>query len=81
MVKTLQRFSLVLTPKVHDIHHTSPFKESYCITNGWLNPLLDRIGLWRILERGMSMITKNDYSGIAAVHHTNVDETKPPHMT
>ena len=49
-VRLLQRSRLVLGPMHHQIHHTRPFNMHYCITNGWLNPLLNRIGFWRRLE-------------------------------
>ncbi len=50
LVRWLQRMRLVLEPRHHQIHHTEPFKMHYCITNGWLNPLLNKIGFFRKLE-------------------------------
>ena len=32
------------------MHHTEPFNMHYCITNGWLNPLLNKIKFFRRLE-------------------------------
>jgi ubiquitin-conjugating enzyme E2 variant len=46
----LQRTRLVLNPSHHEKHHTAPFNLNYCITNGWLNPLLNRIRFFRRLE-------------------------------
>src|SRR6267143_1353351 len=34
----------------HNLHHTEPFNRHYCITNGWLNPLLNKIKFFRRLE-------------------------------
>ena len=51
LAKILQRGHLILTPKDHRHHHTRPFVHSYCITTGWMNPLLNTIGFWRGLER------------------------------
>lgn len=41
----------------HNVHHTDPFdrfvpsdRSYYCITNGWMNPVLMKIGFWRGLE-------------------------------
>lgn len=42
-VKFSQRLGLFLSPKHHEVHHKSPFDTYYCITSGWLNPLLRRI--------------------------------------
>jgi hypothetical protein len=50
VVRWLQRMRLVLEPRHHQVHHTEPFKMHYCITNGWLNPLLNKIGFFRKLE-------------------------------
>lgn len=49
-VRLLQRARLILTPEHHRTHHTAPFESSYAITNGWLNPLLNRIRFFRRLE-------------------------------
>ena len=46
----LQRKRLVLEPQHHKLHHTQPFDVNYCITNGWLNPLLNRLKFFRRLE-------------------------------
>jgi hypothetical protein len=46
----LQRKRLVLEPQHHKRHHTQPFDVNYCITNGWLNPLLNKLKFFRRLE-------------------------------
>jgi hypothetical protein len=46
----LQRKRLVLEPQHHKRHHTEPFNVNYCITNGWLNPLLNKLKFFRRLE-------------------------------
>jgi len=55
IVGWLQRARLVLEPEHHDLHHTDPFNQHYCITNGWLNPVLDRIGFFRKIEAGLRL--------------------------
>ena len=47
--KKLQKLGLILTPELHKKHHRS-YSESYCVTSGWLNPLLDYINFFPKLE-------------------------------
>jgi ATP:corrinoid adenosyltransferase len=49
-VRILQRARIILDPEHHGAHHTAPFKSSYAITNGWLNPLLNRTRFFQRLE-------------------------------
>ena len=55
-IELLQRFGLILSPESHAIHHTSPHDRNYCITSGWLNPIIEKFGVFstivRILKRG-----------------------------
>lgn len=43
VVMALMKANLILEAKHHAVHHTPPFDRYYCITTGWLNPLLDRV--------------------------------------
>ena len=43
LVGWLQKCHLILNPARHGVHHTPPNKTAYCVTSGWMNPLLDRI--------------------------------------
>jgi ubiquitin-conjugating enzyme E2 variant len=52
-VRALQRAGIILSPEHHRAHHTAPFESSYAITNGWLNPLLNRTRFFRRLERAL----------------------------
>ena len=42
-ISALQRWNLILNPDRHNVHHTPPNRTGYCVTNGWMNGLLDRI--------------------------------------
>lgn len=50
-VRRLQKWRLILSPDHHQIHHAVPFDTHYCITVGWLNPVLARIRFFSVLER------------------------------
>lgn len=47
---TLQRWGVILPPAHHDIHHAKPHDKYYCITVGWLNPVLHQLRFFRFLE-------------------------------
>lgn len=42
-VLTLQRLGLIVSPRIHGKHHSGPHADSFCITTGWCNRLLDGI--------------------------------------
>jgi hypothetical protein len=50
VVRKLQRMGLVLRPEHHRKHHTAPFDTNYCITTGWLNPIIEFTGVFRSIE-------------------------------
>ena len=56
LARWLQRMRLVLEPSHHKLHHTEPFEMHYCITNGWLNPLLNKIKFFRRLEAALRLV-------------------------
>jgi hypothetical protein len=55
-VRLLQRAGLILSPEHHVVHHTSPRDKYYCITVGWMNPLLDKIQFFRFCEAAITRI-------------------------
>lgn len=50
-VRWLQQTRLVLSPEAHDRHHTLPYESDYCITSGWMNPILERLNLFGGIEK------------------------------
>ena len=69
LISRLQRSRVFLSPAHHHLHHTRPFDSNYCITNGWLNPLLERIRFFRNLEATLSAIgikpNESSYSAVS----------------
>jgi ubiquitin-conjugating enzyme E2 variant len=57
LVAVLQRLSLILPRDHHSVHHEAPYATYYCITVGWLNEPLHRLGFFRFLERIVSATT------------------------
>lgn len=56
-VTFLQEYGIILSKKDHAVHHRNPFDKYYCITNGWLNPLLASIDFWKRLEGVITFVT------------------------
>lgn len=50
IVSFCQRFGLLQSGKHHNLHHSSPFEVRYCILTNYLNPILDKIKIFRFLE-------------------------------
>lgn len=57
IVRFLQHAGLTLRPGNHARHHSAHHDTAYCISTGWMNPLLDRLGLWSRLERSLKGTT------------------------
>jgi hypothetical protein len=50
-VTALQRNGVILSPEHHAVHHTSPFNSHYCITTGWMNGIVERVGFFSWMVR------------------------------
>lgn len=50
----LQRRRISIGYEAHALHHSAAHDRSYCVTSGWLNPLLDRVGFFRRLEHALA---------------------------
>jgi plasmanylethanolamine desaturase len=60
VVGFLQRHHVVLNPKHHDRHHTRPYDQAYCITTGWMNPLLRAVRFFRGVEWVITKVTGHE---------------------
>ncbi len=49
-VRIAQALKLMLSTDHHDRHHRAPFDRQYCITTGWLNPVLGGLRFFPLLE-------------------------------
>ena len=52
----LQRNYLIQSPKQHAKHHYSPYASNFCAITPFLNPILETIRFWRILEFILSLV-------------------------
>jgi len=57
LVSHLQDWWIILPRTKHSLHHRPAFDGCYCITTGWLNPLLDNTNFWRHVEYVVNKIT------------------------
>ncbi len=56
VVRLLQRWHMILPIDHHEIHHTAPFENYYCITTGWLNRPLAKLQFFRVAERMVTLV-------------------------
>jgi ubiquitin-conjugating enzyme E2 variant len=52
-VRWLQRRRWILPPEAHARHHRDGHDRAYCVATGWMNPLVDGLGVFRALERAL----------------------------
>jgi ubiquitin-conjugating enzyme E2 variant len=53
VARWLQRRGLILRPEHHAAHHRPPHEGAYCITAGWMNAPLDRVGFFQRCEHAL----------------------------
>lgn len=51
IVRLLQRLRIILNPKHHALHHTAPYTSHFCITTGWLNPILEKAHFFKSIRK------------------------------
>jgi plasmanylethanolamine desaturase len=61
-VRLLQRWRLILPAVHHSRHHTAPYSTHYCITTGWMNPILSALDFHRRVERIFSGVSRGQTS-------------------
>lgn len=57
LVGWCQRRGLMLSREHHAVHHRAPHLRHYCITGGWMDPLIERFALHRRAERAITALT------------------------
>ena len=57
VVRLLQHLRLILNVEHHQVHHRGHHTSRYCITTGWLNPILDRLQFFRMAERMIQAVS------------------------
>jgi hypothetical protein len=82
IIRRAQRWHLILPRDHHGIHHSAPYATHYCITTGWLNPLLRGTDFYRRMERVITALTgvepRRD-EGVNGVHGERRDPSLLPH--
>lgn len=51
LVRWLQRAHVLQSPRHHAVHHRGRKNTHYCVITEWVDPVLDRVGFWRGLDR------------------------------
>ena len=56
-IKILQKYKLMQGPTHHSGHHKGDADTAYCVFTPLLNPLLDKMGFWRRVEKVVCLLT------------------------
>lgn len=56
LVRWFQRQRLILCPQRHAAHHSGANDRAFCVTSGWMNAALDRIGFFPLCARALAAI-------------------------
>jgi plasmanylethanolamine desaturase len=64
-MKVLQDAGVILSPEHHDVHHTAPFDTYYCITCGWMNPILQKLQFFERAERLVRGVLRMPKPGVS----------------
>jgi hypothetical protein len=56
LVVWLQKIGLLQSRKMHGCHHKSPYNLNYCILTNYLNPILNVLKFWDVLELTLAQI-------------------------
>jgi ubiquitin-conjugating enzyme E2 variant len=65
LITLLQKIKIVQTRRHHAAHHKNPNNCTYCVITNYLNPILDKMHFWEMLERvvyRLTGISRFDYS-------------------
>ncbi|MBA3686443.1 MAG: hypothetical protein H0W72_14575 [Planctomycetes bacterium] len=57
LITFLQEWKLIQGRAHHGRHHGGERNSHYCSVTAWVNPLVERVGLWRGLERLITRLT------------------------
>lgn len=84
-VRWLQKTGLILGVEHHNLHHRAPYTRYYCITNGWMNWLLQVTRFFRVLEWAITWTTgaiprQDDLAITGARESDDPDLAKKPEL-
>lgn len=51
LVRFLQEMGIAISVKNHNVHHKDPYTKAYCTLTNWVNPIVDRLYVWTLLEK------------------------------
>ena len=69
--KRLHAWGLILTPRAHAQHHRRGHDRAYCVTSGWLNPLLDRARIFERIEHRLGASSASAHAHAHASAHAH----------
>ncbi|RCS57126.1 fatty acid desaturase CarF family protein [Parvibium lacunae] len=56
LVHSLQKLRILQTPREHGRHHTGEKDTHYCVITNFTNPVLEKMGFWKVLDWVMTKV-------------------------
>lgn len=58
VVTALQSIGILQSRRHHGMHHQSPYVHNYCIITNYLNPVLELVRFWAVLEMAIRLLLR-----------------------
>lgn len=78
VVRYLQRCGVMLSPEHHAGHHCGAHDRRFCVTTGWMNAPLDRLGFFQALTRALGPWAVPEPSNTTPTTHVVEQSSLPP---
>lgn len=56
LVRLFQRIGIFQSPRHHSVHHKKPFNTNFCVMTNFLNPVLNFLCFFPLLEATLGMV-------------------------
>lgn len=66
LITWVQKTGLIQTRRMLGHHHSSPYDINYCVMTNYLNPILNKVKFWSLIEKVLSFFGIKTNRGLSA---------------